>query len=241
MIFITGDTHGDAHFIKLKELSKKRKSLTRNDYVIIAGDFGGVWYKGRYNQDLHIYKRLPFTVLFVDGNHENFDILDNMPIEVWKGGNAHRVADNIIHLMRGQIFTIEGKTFFTFGGAESVDKDTRTTGLTWWPQEIPTQQDYAEAYKNLAKYDNRVDYIITHTIDESALYCPQMQRFLESKGLTETNRGLSGFEKAVDYKHWFFGHYHLEAVIPLPKGERGPSKKTAVFNRVIEVTDGGLF
>lgn len=185
-------------------------------------------------------KRLPFTVLFVDGNHENFDILDNMPIEVWKGGNAHRVADNIIHLMRGQIFTIEGKTFFTFGGAESVDKDTRTAGVTWWSQEIPTHQDYAEAYKNLAKYDNRVDYIITHTIDESALYCPQMQRFLESKGLTETNRGLSGFEKAVDYKHWFFGHYHIEAVIPLPKGERGPSKKTAVFNRVIEITDGGL-
>ena len=67
-----------------------------------------------------------------------------------------------------------------------------------------------------------------------------MMRFLEDKGLTDTNRGLSGFQKTVEYKHWFFGHYHFEAVIPLPKGEKGPSKKSALFNKIIEITDGGL-
>jgi len=248
MIFVTGDTHGDEHFLKLKELCKTRKEelgkdckdLTRDDYVIIAGDFGGVWHKGRYNQDLHHFKRLPYTVLFVDGNHENFDILDAMPVEIWKGGKVHRVAKNIIHLMRGQVFTIEGKTFFTFGGAESVDKDTRTEGASWWPQEVPTEADYAEAYKNLEAHGNKADYIITHTIDERALDCPQLKKFLESKGATETNRGLSGFEKTVDYKHWFFGHYHIEAVIPRPKGETGASRKSALFNKFIEITDGGL-
>jgi len=240
MIFVTGDTHGDEHFLKLRELCKRRKDLTKKDYVIIAGDFGGVWYKGRYNQDLREFKRLPFTVLFVDGNHENFDILDDMPVEIWKGGKVHRVAKNIIHLMRGQVFTIEGKTFFTFGGAESVDKDTRTAGETWWPQEVPTEEDYAEAYKNLKLHGNGVDYIITHTIDEGGLSCPQMQRFVEKKGVTETNRGLTGFEKTVDYKHWFFGHYHIEAVIPRPKEEKGLSRKSALFNKFIEITDGGL-
>jgi len=240
MIFVTGDTHGDEHFLKLRELCTKRKELTRKDYVIIAGDFGGVWFKGRYNQDLLDFKRLPYTVLFVDGNHENFDILDTMPVEIWNGGKVHRVAKNIIHLMRGQVFTIEGKTFFTFGGAESVDKETREEGVTWWPQEMPAKKDYTEAYKNLEAHGNKVDYIITHTIDEKALDCPQLKKFLESKGATDTNRGLAGFEKTVDYKHWFFGHFHIEAVIPLPKGETGPSKKSALFNKFIEITDGGL-
>ena len=136
MIFITGDTHGDVNFLKLKELAKSRKesnkpALTKSDYVIICGDFGGVWNKGRFNQDLQAFKRLPFTVLFVDGNHENFDILDALPVEIWKGGKVHRVVDNVIHLMRGQVFTIESKTFFTFGGAESIDKDTRAEGESW--------------------------------------------------------------------------------------------------------------
>jgi len=246
MIFVTGDTHGQINFLKLKELNKNRKEqgktkLAKEDYVIICGDFGGVWNKGRYNQDLQDFKRLPFTVLFVDGNHENFDVLNAMPVETWKGGKVHRVADNVIHLMRGQIFTIEGKTFFTFGGAESVDKDSRKEGESWWPQEVPTESDYAEGYKNLEANGNKIDYIITHSIDESAFNCPQMRRFVEEKGLTDTNKGLSGFERTVDYKHWFFGHYHIEAVIPRRKDEEAaPSRKSALFNKIIEITDGGL-
>lgn len=44
MIFITGDTHGG---IDIKKLSSrnfpKGKKLTKNDFLIITGDFGFVW------------------------------------------------------------------------------------------------------------------------------------------------------------------------------------------------------
>lgn len=47
--------------------------------------------------------------------------LNEMPIEYWNGGKIHRVRPSVIHLMRGQVFNLQGKMFFTFGGASSHD------------------------------------------------------------------------------------------------------------------------
>ena len=59
---------------------------------------------------------LPFTVLFVSGNHENFDLLKVLPTEEWHGGKVQFIRPHVIHLLRGQVFEIEGYTFFTMGG-----------------------------------------------------------------------------------------------------------------------------
>jgi DNA repair exonuclease SbcCD nuclease subunit len=222
MIFVTGDTHGGHDFTKLLTLKQKNPALTREDYVVIAGDFGGVWSRNELKKDLEKYMKLPYTVLFADGNHENFDLLDAMPTEEWNGGKIHRIADNIFHLMRGQVFRICGKTFFVFGGAESVDREWRVEGKSWWRQETPNFADYEEAYKNLRAVGDKVDYIITHTVDEKALYSPALVQFIEYKAASATNRGLSRFEETIDYGHWYFGHYHLDAEIT--------PKKTALYN-----------
>lgn len=63
--------------------------------------------------------------------------------------------------MRGQVFTIESKTIFTFGGGTSIDKKTRKEHISWWKEEIPTDEEQAEGKNNLLKYNNTVDYIIT--------------------------------------------------------------------------------
>lgn len=44
MIYVCGDVHGDYDIAKLK-LLKEKDILTENDYLIICGDFGGVWFK----------------------------------------------------------------------------------------------------------------------------------------------------------------------------------------------------
>ena len=44
-----------------------------------------------------------------------------MPVSEWNGGKVHFVRPNVIHLMRGQVFTLQGQTYFTFGGASSHD------------------------------------------------------------------------------------------------------------------------
>ena len=227
MIFITGDTHGTIDFQKLKIFSKKNPGLTKKDYMIICGDFGGVWNPLSLDNDLQPYEDLNFTILFVDGNHENFDLLNEFPVEEWNGGKVHFIRPDIIHLMRGQVFTIEGKKFFTFGGATSIDKIYRMEGLSWWPEEVPSYDDFDEAYNNLEKHNFTVDYVITHACDERSLYYPIFKKIGISPNIYPENRMLNNFEENVKYTHWYFGHYHYDGKVN--------ERKTLLYNKIIKL------
>ena len=210
MIYVTGDTHGTHDFAKLIHFVNNHPELTKQDYLIIAGDFGGIWDENTLEDDLRPFQKLPLTVLFVDGNHENFDLINAYPVEKWNGGNVHFIKPDIIHLMRGQVYEIEGKTFFTFGGASSTDKYSRKQGISWWPQEVPTLDELDEAIDNLRRYRKNVDYIISHSCDEKALWCPPLKMRTTKLQTFPENIILSEFEKLVKYKHWYFGHYHMD-------------------------------
>ena len=226
MILVTGDTHGTIDYDKVDCLNKN-KILGKNDYLIIAGDFGGVWNSYTLEESLAPYAKLPFTVLFVDGNHENFDLLNAYPVSIWNGGKIHKIKDNIIHLMRGQIFTIEGKTIFTFGGGTSIDKMWRREHISWWKEEIPNESEIEEAKTNLAKYQNKVDCIITHSVDAKTLKNPQFYLLGNSFKAYKDNFILDWFEENIEYKHWYFGHYHFDGEITY--------KKTALYQTVKEL------
>lgn len=124
MIFITGDTHGDvSRFFKVH--FKIQEELSKKDYVIILGDFGLIWdYTGENAHEHYELDELndrSFTTVFIDGNHENFTRLNNYPVIEWNGGKVHQIRDSIFHLMRGEVFNIDGSSFFAFGGAHSHD------------------------------------------------------------------------------------------------------------------------
>ena len=163
-LFITGDTHGDIDFHKLNTKNfPQGTQLTKKDYVIICGDFGAIWDGAKSDKYLQRwYNEKPWTTLFVDGNHENHDILDSFPISEWNGGKVHFITPSIIHLMRGQVYKIGNKTFFTMGGAESHDKIYRKEGVSWWRREMPSNNEYEEGLTNLNKVNNQVDYILSH-------------------------------------------------------------------------------
>lgn len=227
MIYVTGDTHGNIDFKKLKIFAKQHKNLNKDDYVIIAGDFGGVWSEETLDYDLKEYEKLPFTVLFVDGNHENFNIINSFPVEKWHKGKVHKISPNIIHLMRGQVFEINGKTFFTFGGGTSVDKAFRKPNLSWWEAELPSEVELNEGLENLKRYDNQVDFIITHSCDTDALSnLPYRASGIKMK-VYKDNEMLSVFEKTVKYTHWYFGHYHMDGDIN--------DKKTVLYQNIVEL------
>ena len=227
MIYVTGDTHGLLDFDKLHIFAGEHPELTLNDYVIIAGDFGGVWNSDRLVQTLRYYTELPFTVLFVDGNHENFDLLNAYPVEIWQGGKVHKIKPNIIHLMRGQVFEIEGKVIFTFGGATSIDKAFRRKGISWWPQELPTFEEVQEGLNNLARYNNRVDYIVTHSCGRVAMRYRELRAAAGSKIACPELELLTTFEQKVKFKHWYFGHFHIDA--------RLGKKYTALMYNVVPI------
>lgn len=227
MIYVTGDTHGLNDFYKLHLFAKEHPELTKDDYVIIAGDFSGLWSDDITEETLKNYTELPFTVLFVDGNHENFDMLDSYPVEEWNGGKVHRIKPDIIHLMRGQIFGIEGNVIFTFGGATSIDKEWRVEGRSWWKQELPTGEELDEGIANLKRVGGKVDYIITHSCSERALAYPAIRNAAKWKLNCPESGLLSYIEENSAYKHWYFGHFHVDARL----GDR----YTALYQEIVKL------
>ena len=211
MIYIAADSHGTEDIFKLVEffdLESQRKSLSKEDYVIICGDVGAVFdLREQDRRTCEILSSLPVTVLYVDGNHENFNYLEDYDIERWHGGNVHFIRDDIIHLMRGQVFEIEGKTFFTFGGAHSQDLYDRRENVSWWPQEIPNKYEMKEGLMNLDKYDGQIDYIITHTAPYEVLAELGMDIADEEE---EFVRYLEDIRNGISFKRWFFGHLHMD-------------------------------
>lgn len=231
MIYITGDCHRNFSRFNTRSFPEQ-KEMTKDDYVIICGDFGGVWDKnGESKEETMLLDWLDcksFTTLVVDGNHENFDRLYQYPVEEWNGGKIHRIRPSVIHLMRGQIFTIDSKKIFTFGGASShdidggilepddpdfkrkkriLDKGWRTyriNHVSWWKEELPSEEEMSEGYKNLLEHNNTVDFIVSHCCASSTLA-------LIGHGMYEPdvlNSYLEEIRQRVSFKKWFFGHYH---------------------------------
>lgn len=218
MIYVTGDTHGD--YSRFKDPAIKK--LKRGDTLIICGDFGFFWDNSR--KERSIIKKLTkkgYTIAFLDGCHENFDILEKYPVSDWNGGKARVISDNLIHLMRGQIYTIEDKKIFTFGGGHSQDFDFRRNSQNWWKREKPSHEEIIKAIENLKLNDNSLDYVITHEPPVSLKDCLNvdvLQR-LEVHALFED------IIKTCTYQKWFFGKCHIDKHIPI--------KFFAVFNNVI--------
>ena len=203
MIYVTGDCHGNFARFEQKHFSEQA-NMTKDDAVIIAGDFGGVWFgDSRDDETLDWLERLPFTLAFVCGNHENYDALERYPVAEWHGGKVHRVRPHVLHLMRGQIFELEGCRFFTMGGAKSHDTNHRINHISWWRQELPSDEEYSEALQNLERYNWQVDYIITHCAPTSIALAGS--RHNEADRLTDF---LQEVRERATYHYWLFGHYH---------------------------------
>lgn len=235
MIYITGDCHADFSRFNTN-LFKEQKEMTREDFVIICGDFGGVWYDREEERYwLNWLNDKPFTTLFVCGNHENFDRLYNeFPVVDFHSGKAHQVREHIFHLMRGNIFELCGKKFFAFGGASSHDisdgildpddfenddefnktytlwwkqqKMFRVKGFSWWEQELPTQEEMDFGMKTLEENDYKVDFVITHCL-------PQSVAAIFSDGLYKADKLTMYFNQLLDnglqFQDWYCGHYHV--------------------------------
>jgi len=210
MIYVTGDTHGGIDISKLSDKCfKEQASLTKKDYLIIAGDFGFIWEKKLQKYWINWFEEKNFTTLFADGNHENFDLINSYETELWNNGKIHKISNSIKHLTRGQVFTIDDKKIFSFGGGRSIDKAFRKEGISWWREEMPSQEEYSEAIDNLNKNNWCVDYIITHTAPTSIIHTLETDHDVYNKE-NELSDFLEEIEKKTKYKKWFFGHYHLD-------------------------------
>jgi hypothetical protein len=120
-----------------------------------------------------------YQVLFLDGCHENFAMLEACPTQK------------------------------AFGGGESTDKEERCAGGSWWPEELPTENEQNDCRARLAENDNTVDYILTHDAPE---------RLMDFAGVKQAemstlNAFFDSLLGTVQYKKWFFGRYHRDLTV----------------------------
>lgn len=218
MIYITGDTHGNIDFKKLKAYFAHRYASPK-DVLIILGDAGIIWSKSE--EYTFEYSCLGPTILFIDGNHENFDLLNKFPVVEIYSGKAHRINENIYHLCRGEIFKINGLSFLAMGGARSIDRYLRKEGESWWKDEAITEEDMANAQKNLERYNYSVDYVLTHCAPSKIV---ANHLCLETDHNTDLLQDLMA---QTAYRHWYFGHYHRDLRID--------SKFRCFYNDILEI------
>jgi len=223
MIFVTGDTHGKVDMKKLNSSNfPEGKNLTKADYVIICGDFGCIWNNDKEDKYWQNWlEEKPWTTLFCDGNHENFNLLDNYPEEKRFGGQVHVISKSVFHLMRGYVFNINNKSFFVMGGAKSIDKVYRKEDVSWWEREIPSKAEFENGLNNLDAVDWKVDYVISHTGPHSIV---KMSNYYVE--LDDVSRYLDIIREDLTFKHWYFGHMHYDITI---------DKFTFLYNKVRKI------
>lgn len=247
MVYLTGDYHGGAEQPKLnRHFFPEGQGLTREDYVIVLGDFGLPWdldFDGNPcpedRDNLQWLAEQPWTTLFIDGNHENHDYLDRLRVREWHGGKVHRLPGfpSILHLMRGQVFELEGHALLTMGGATSPDAAWRVEGETWFARELPSEAEQAACLANLAAHGNCVDYVLTHTFANRMLRAAVGPTGAGSSPWTDSlTCFLDQLEDVLGpngYLRWYGGHFHddrdlderhallYDAIVPLGEGIEG--------------------
>ncbi|MCA1806409.1 MAG: metallophosphoesterase, partial [Actinobacteria bacterium] len=156
--WVCGDTHGTLDLMKLHPpywAEGYQEDAGTKDVLIVAGDLGVHWSRVHKDEEESLkafWRDVPYTTLWIDGNHENFDTIKNLPrirateipgkvgVEPLAGTDPTLgvSTDGLYHLQRGGVYRINGQVFFFMGGGTSIDKLRRVEGVSWWPEELPS-------------------------------------------------------------------------------------------------------
>ena len=155
--------------------------------------------------------------------NSNHAWLNTFPVVQWHNGNAHLIAENVIHLMRGEVYDIDGFKFLSIGGAKSIDKVYRVPYVDWWPEEEISNAEIQYTLSNLDKHKWLVDYVITHAAPRAILR-DIFPNELHLSGKSSTEKFLEYIQQELTFKQWYFGHYHID---------RDFGKYHCLYNRVV--------
>lgn len=210
MIYITGDIHGDIQ--TFKNIMGKITCKSENT-LIVLGDLGANYYLNKNDKKFkNIISQYNINLFVIRGNHDANPANLNYMKEIEKYENIGYIEEeypNIFYAKNGEIYTIENNTFLVLGGAYSVDKWYRLEkGYKWFTDEQMTEEEKQNFWnKNITK----VDTILSHT-------CPYANRpihlFLTQIDQSSVDNSMENFldevKFKVEYKNWFFGHYHAD-------------------------------
>lgn len=206
---IIGDTHME--FGKLNKLLAKKHP----DIAIICGDFG-FWpslveekvnygwggssciYHKKESDCLSKIKPGKTKIYWIDGNHEDFNVLSQ-----YQDGQIHELKKNIFFCSRGSSLALpDGRRVLFIGGAKSIDKNMRTPGVDWFPEETISNKDF----ERCMIYD-KIDIVVSHTCPE--YFAPDLMTGNMEKIYDPSCMALNGIFNKYKPELWYFGHWHL--------------------------------
>ncbi len=235
MIYITGDTHSEFRRFN-RTCFPEQREMTKSDCCIVAGDFGGVWFRqgdrmyGKSeSSNLDMLDARPFTTLFVPGNHENYERLmsDEFPVKEWNGGLVKEIRPSVLMLMRGEMYEIDGAKLFAFGGARSHDigdglldgadprwksKAKRLELLGRYQYRVRGVSWWEQELPDREEMDHGLETLEKHhwKTDFVVTHCApsSVQALMGYHDNDALTRYLEEIHRKLAYTRWFFGHYH---------------------------------
>lgn len=205
---LLGDAHGNSRFM---EYAASIAATNGCEVIIQLGDFGywehtlgGREYLDRVERAA---RECETPVLFIDGNHENHDMLHEY-VESGRVGpdGLVWVRPNVAWVTRGTRWTWQDRIFAAVGGAASVDRAMRTPGWTWWPGEVLHRADVEHLLRE------PVDVVLSHDAPQIANMKSQrsfpaedLERAFESRAVLDLVIE-SCRPELVAHGHWHIRH-----------------------------------
>jgi predicted phosphodiesterase len=222
LVLLAGDTHGNP--TALRDIFYDAVTMGAKT-IIQCGDFGFGWSMDK--DDICQFSLLASLLseeydidfYWLDGNHENYDKLEVLPIDPVTG--LRPILSRVTHLPRGSTLKIGNTTFRAFGGAHSVDKYHRTMGISWWPQELITDDDVEKALSA-----GPADIFLSHDAPLGVQNVENLTAKLTHWGREATEKSLANQERvreALDASGAtvaFHGHLHQSYERVLDTGTR---------------------
>lgn len=194
LVRLVGDIHGNFNEYSFYTLGVGRTRHMGDpvppEYSVQVGDFGIGFYTPYWHESVRDWMKVHTGHRFIRGNHDDPAMCKTMPGYIEDGA-------------------VENDVMFV-GGAWSIDKDWRTPGVDWWPDE---ELSYEELDKLVTKYDQvKPNFLITHDCPTQVAYEMFISKGLGMSGVkqvkTRTGEALQAMFEIHQPKFHFFGHWH---------------------------------
>lgn len=182
---------GDVH----SHLGPYLQLATAAEYSIQVGDLG-------FDYNYLLRKKLdPARHRVIAGNHDNYMMDED---GVFFRQTPHFLGNYGVHEVPGF-----GKKLFFVRGGFSIDQNTRTTGVDWWPEEELDWHDLrnaVELYKQV-----KPAWVVTHECPSSLVSA--FSTYRKEMSPSRTALALEAMFEAHRPARWIFGHHHNTRIL----------------------------
>lgn len=213
-ILLSGDSHCDINHL---QVMSNKADMYQCDKMFVLGDFGW-WPKDKQGlKFIDACSQLDYPLYFLPGNHEDWgDLEKHEQYPDYNDEGFIEVASNVFYAPTGFRWEWDGIKFLSVGGAYSIDRKYRTKFISWFPQEIITDEDMKKIQVTDISLKREMDVILSH---DAPAGVDMAREFATTYGGAKwfdldpgTARNMERLRWACDWwkpTHLYHGHWHL--------------------------------